>query len=329
MQNRNDALICAAVLDGKGGARELSWDDINRWQPADGVLWLHFHLDDDRVQQWIEARSGLDAIVSHALLMHETRPRAVVSKDGLMLILRGVNLNPGSDPEDMVSIRIWADANRVITVRRRRLMATQDLIDAFAEGNGPRSASEIIVRLTDNLTARMAPVIADIHERLEELEEEVLSRRDAEMRGHLSELRRQIIRLRRFIAPQRETLIQLSRETISWFSAADMAEMRETAFAITRHLEDLDMAREQAIVTHDELTAFVNEQLGRTMYFLALVTTFFLPITFITGLMGMNVGGLPGAPAEKYPYAFLIVVAGMAVILAVQAWIFRRWQLMK
>jgi hypothetical protein len=39
MQHRNDALICAAVLDGKGGARELSWDDIDRWQPADGVLW--------------------------------------------------------------------------------------------------------------------------------------------------------------------------------------------------------------------------------------------------------------------------------------------------
>ena len=65
------------------------------------------------------------------------------------------------------------------------------------------------------------------------------------------------------------------------------------------------------------------------MYFLALVTPFFLPITFITGLLGMNVGGLPGIPAEQHPNAFALTLAVMVAILGFQIWIFRRWQLMR
>lgn len=329
MRKHDDALICAAALDGAGGARELRWEDIDRWVPEDGVLWLHFHLDEQRAQDWLFERSGLDPLVRDALLTAETRPRAVVINDGLLLMLRGVNLNPGAEPEDMVSVRLWADAHRVITVRRRKLMGMQDMLDDFAAQAGPRNTAAFVVELTQNITTRMAPVIAQIHETLESLEEEVLTRRDAEIRSRLSDIRRRVIRLRRFISPQRETLMQVAGERMSWFGAADMATMREVAFAITRHLEDLDVAREQAIVTHDELTAYVNEQLGRTMYFLALVTTFFLPITFITGLLGMNVGGLPGVPADQHPDAFVLVVAVMIAILAFQTWIFRRWRLMR
>jgi zinc transporter len=329
MRKHDDALILAAILDGAGGARELRWDDIDRWRVEDGVLWLHFYLDEPQAREWLVQRSGLDPIVCNALLMPETRPRAVVIGDGLLLMLRGVNLNPGAEPEDMVSVRVWADAQRVITVRRRKLMGMQDLIDDFAVQAGPRNAAEFVVKLSEYITTRMAPVIAQIHENLDSIEEEVLTRRDAEIRGRLSEIRRRVIRLRRFIGPQRDTLTQMVRERLTWFGPDDMTAMREVAFAITRHLEDLDVAREQAIVTHDELTAYVGEQLGRTMYFLALVTTFFLPITFLAGLLGMNIGGLPGVPAEQHPDAFALTIAAMVAIIGFQLWIFRRWRLMK
>ena len=96
MQKHDDALICAAVLDGAGGARELRWEAIDEWRPRDGTLWLHFPLDEPRAQEWLVARSGLDPLVLGALMMPETRPRAVVNPDGLLLILRAVNLNPGA-----------------------------------------------------------------------------------------------------------------------------------------------------------------------------------------------------------------------------------------
>lgn len=328
MRKHDDALIFAAVLDGQGGARELRWEEFEHWSADDGVLWLHFHLDEPRARDWLQHKSGLSAITCDALLMEETRPRVVAMQGGLLMMLRGVNLNPGAMPEDMVSVRVWADARRVITVRRRKLMGIQDLIEALSWGTGPRSSSELILQLANYMTLRMAPVISQIHENLESIEEEVLTRRNAEIRGKLSDIRRRIIHLRRFIGPQRETLMQVSREQIEWFGIDDMLAMREVAFVITRYVEDLDVAREQAIVTHDELTAYVNERLGRTMYVLALVTTFFLPITFITGLLGMNIGGVPGVPQEQYPMAFAIVSAIMVVMVAVQFWLFRRLKLM-
>jgi zinc transporter len=67
--------------------------------------------------------SGLPETVVDTLLAEETRPRSVVSNEGLLVVLRGVNTNPGQDPEDMVSVRVWVEAGRVISTRRRKLLS--------------------------------------------------------------------------------------------------------------------------------------------------------------------------------------------------------------
>ncbi len=129
-----DGLIYACLLDGKGGGSEVDWEDIEKWKPEDGFLWVHIDYTGDHACRWLDEKSGLDEVVREALIAEETRPRSVATHDGLMLILRGVNLNPGADPEDMVSIRMWIDRGRVITMRRRRLMAAEDMKALIGKG---------------------------------------------------------------------------------------------------------------------------------------------------------------------------------------------------
>ena len=109
-------LIHAMLLDGRGGARDMSWDAVASWQPEQGARWLHFNFDEEAAQQWLVHHSGLNDIASGALITPETRPRAVSRGDNLLLALRGVNLNPGAEPDDMVSVRLWTDGKQVISL---------------------------------------------------------------------------------------------------------------------------------------------------------------------------------------------------------------------
>jgi len=91
---------------------------------------------------------------------------------------------------------------------------------------------------------------------------------------------------------------------------------------MTRYIEDLDEARDRASVTHEELLNRLAELTNRRMYLLTMIAAIFLPLSFITGLLGINVGGIPGA---RNNHAFLVVVGLLAVISAVQ-WIYFHWR---
>jgi len=318
---QKDGLIHAFVLDSKGGGRQIGWDELRTWKPGDGALWVHLDRTTRASQKWLQSQAHLDPLVCEALLQEETRPRSVPINDGLLVILRGVNLNPGADPEDMVSIRMWIDAARVISLRRHRVMAADDLRKQLVVGTGPTSPGDFLVRIADRLMDRMGSVVAGIEEQADELEEKVVTAQSHELRSALSDLRRQAIGLRRYIGPQRDVTSRLQTEQVSWLTPSHRAQLREIADRVMRHAEDLDAVREHAAVTHEELVSRLSEQMNRNMYVLSLVAAVFLPLGLLTGLLGINVGGIPGA---EYHWAFVIVCAILGVLATIQIILFRR-----
>ena len=75
--------------------------------------------------------------------------------------------------------------------------------------------------------------------------------------------------------------------------------------------EDLSALRERANVSQEEFTAKIGDQMTKTMYVLAILSTIFLPLNFIASLLGVNVSGIPGA---SNPNAFLIVCIIVIII---------------
>lgn len=315
----DEALLYAYRLNGTGGGEALAWEDLADGEAED--RWIHLHRQTDETRRWLVEQSGLDNFVIDALLAEESRPRCEVFPEGVLLDLRGVNLNPNSDPEDMVSLRLWIEPNRVISVRRRRLLAAQDLRDLIETGRGPRSTGELVARLSALLVARMSPVISDLDDQVDELETAVVATTARELRNRLGTLRRQTIALRRYIAPQREALGRLINEELPWMDQRIRMRLREAMDAVTRYLEDLDSARDRAAVVYEELSGRFAEQMNRTMYVLTLVASIMLPLGFLTGLLGINVSGIPGA---DYSWAFLIVCVFLALLATAQILIFRR-----
>ena len=140
----NDGLSCAVILDGKGGGREIGWPEIENWNADQGILWVHLNRTGTHTQDWLAQHSGINPVICQTLLQDEVRPRVLTVGDSMLVVLRGVNLNPGADPEDMVGVRVWLERNRIITLRHRRLMAVNDLREALAAKVGPKGPGEFL-----------------------------------------------------------------------------------------------------------------------------------------------------------------------------------------
>jgi len=313
--------LCHAwLLDGAGGGTQLDWDRAEAWLPEQGCLWLHLEFEDPEVDKWLRDYSGLNEIAINALLSDETRPRTQNLRDELLLALRGVNLNPGSDPEDMVSIRLWTDGRRVISTRRRPLLSTQDVLQRIEAGNGAVDAADLIADLIERIVMRMSDTVENLEDEVMGLEERVLVSTPAALRYELALLRKQTIAIRRYLAPQREALNRLVMEKFSWMGEINSLHIREINDRLIRHIEDIDAVRERAALAQEELLSRISEQINERMYVLSIVAAVFLPLGFFTGLMGINVGGMPGVEDGN---AFWWVVAACVGVMLVLGGIFR------
>jgi zinc transporter len=305
IMNIENGLVFSYILKG-GSGRHLEWEQVKLWNPAQGILWLHLDFKNERVRKWLFEESGIDAVFCEALLAEETRPRIVSSSNSLLLILRGVNCNPGADPEDMVSIRMWFDEHRIISMRHRRVMAIDDMNKSIEIGKGPDSANDFLVMVANRLADRIGDVLSAINDSVDELEELVMTEESYELRPKLANLRRQTISMRRYISPQRDVMARLQTERISWLSDIDKVHIREIAERTARFIDDLDSARDRAAITQEELNNRLSEQMNKTMYILSIVAAIFLPLGLITGLLGINVGGIPGTE-NKFAFAYVSV----------------------
>ncbi len=317
----DSGLIYGYVLDGNGGGRPVDWDDIPSWDAEQGVLWLHFDYMHERSQAWLQNDSQLDPLVVDALLLEESRPRASVLKSGLLVALRGVNMSPGSNPEDMVGIRIWSDGQRIISTRKRRLLSAADISVALTEGDGPKSAGEFLVMLSDTLITRMQDTIEETEDQVAEIEDLILASESFSLRSKIAELRREVIALRRYLAPQREAMLKLQTEKVPWLTSNDRQNLREVTDHLIRYIEELDSVRDRAAVSQEELANRLSEQMNNRMYVLSLAAAVFLPLGFLTGLLGINVGGIPGA---ENPWSFWIFLFMLVLAVVAQFWLFKR-----
>lgn len=322
--NAQWGLVHALVLDGEGGARAIAGTELDglQLQPQES-LWLHWDRSHPQTRSWLLHDSGLSEFACDLLLEENTRPRLLPQPgEQLLLFLRGVNLNPGAEPEDMVSVRIHAQAQRVISLRLRPLRASDEVLQQLEEGRGPKSASELLLLMGELLTEKVQSLVSDLSELVDLEEEKVESdERYTPEHGSLQQIRRRAAGLRRFLAPQREIYAQLSRSKWSWFCDADADYWNELNNSLIRYLEELELTRERAALVLESEDRRLNERMNRTMYRFGIITCIFLPMSFITGLLGINVGGIPGA---SNPYGFLLACIVVLALAVGQWWLFRR-----
>ena len=318
---RESGLVCGYVINDQGCSTPIDLADVPNWKPEQGFLWLHFDIREAAARDWLALKSGLSDVAIQTLLCEETRPHVWRENNSVVMALRGINLNPNADPEDMVAVRVYADEHRIITTRRRSLKALRELAASMHNGVGPGSVAVMLAELTGQLTVQLLDAIETLEDKMDALEEVILDDAKKQRRVHVMELRRKCILLRRYLAPQREALARLYIEPLSWLSERQRMQQRNIADQLVRYVESLDAIKDRAAVVQEELASRVADQLNTRMYILSMVAALFLPLSFILSIFDLQIGGLP---LTDYPYGAIAMSVVLVCTVTTQVIIFKR-----
>ena len=286
-----------------------------------GFVW--FHAEGAAQASRDDLPAYVPPMAANALLAQETRPRCDDVDEAALINLRGTAMDTMQDSDGLVSIRVWVEARRVTSVSRHRLAALGKVEAAMRAGR-LIDGGDFVAALAQAISTELDPQVADLGDQLDDCEEMTGGGDIYALRRKIAALRSQAIVLRRFVAPDRDALGAMAQLEFDWISKEDRMHLREAADRFARMAEELEAVRERAALLHEQLTDLRAEKIDQRSLAIAVTAFIFLPLTFVTGLLGMNVDGIP---FSDHPWAFWGVVGFCLVIGAsVMGWFaWRHW----
>lgn len=312
-----DGLICAFEIPRDGAALEIRASEIAATlAERSSVTWLHVNLAHAGTWRWLIGSEWIPGTMRDALERHEERCRIELAGDGLFVMVNDLTFEHTSDPAEVATLSAYATQRFVITVRKHPLRTADDLRSAVRSGLRVESGIDLLAKLFGLRMDALNELVEAINDEVDEIEDQVLRGRVTEQREQLGRLRRVCARLRRGFAPERTALQKLvarpqkppDDEAFGWLRsvADDLAFLTDEVLAL----------QERAKLLQEELSARVAEDTGRKLNALTALTAAFLPMTLITGIFGMNVGGLPGTEAAgSFGWVMLLILAAGAITL--------------
>ena len=311
----SNPIIFSYSFDQEGKASKLQDKEAVEKLKDDGLAWVHLDARNKSIREWLESEVGyLDHLIIDALTAGETRPRVMEFDSGLLIILRGVNLSDDSEPEDMVSIRMWIDSERIITIQRRDMKSLFKLRTQVKEGKLIKNSGEFLYNLIYQNLFITSPFLYALGDKVDDLEEKIMNTHDVAFREEVLQIRTKLTTFKRYLSPQKEAIAKLRICEQSWINDWSKRHFQENLNQITMMLEEAEETRDRAQILHDEIFHGLSEKLNKTMYIVSLVTSIFIPLTFFTSIFSVNIGGLPGVDNFSAFGWMMIVMLMMATL---------------
>jgi zinc transporter len=287
-------------------------------EKQDAWLWLNFDLADERAGATIAALPHLPP--GALAMLRSTDERQQI--DGFGQAIGGVVADYEScEPPDEKRIVRWnfvMATHLFISAQRRPSHALNQVRIDLQSGRRLPNVLSLFHALIHELASAISLVLSELGAKLNEMEERLLDQKEIGS-DVLGQARRRLVRVRRQALPLRAVLIHMLSERPYWFDDDAVAECQRVAARMDGLVDDLDSLQEHAHTVQDELKAREAEGTNKRLTVLSIVSALLLPPTFITGVFGMNVNGLP---FQETAYGFWVTcglmatsVAGMLIIL--------------
>ncbi|EKO3412809.1 zinc transporter ZntB [Vibrio fluvialis] len=278
--------------------------------------WYHCQRDAAGVREWLVS-NAIPASIVDSLLAEDTRPLFEQYDDqNFLLILRGVNLNENADPADMLSVRILYYNSALISSRKIPSKTINTLRNALLEGNGPKSLAELVLGIVDGLNRNIDSYLDLVEDKITAFDDET------ELSEELMNTHKALLKIKRFIKPQQYAIDDYQNSSVPLASNKHLR-LRHSVNTITRINETLDFYLSELEIIKGELRQYHAEKMNQNTYLFSVIAAIFLPTSFLTGLLGVNVGGIPGTES---PVAFGVFCLGLVAIFGLEFWILRRLQ---
>lgn len=314
------------VLSGRERGIPLSGPSLIAALAGPELAWAHLQFSPEaphEAREWIaRAAPDLDREALDALTGEGSRPRALATGQGVLLMLRDVPAEMAEDADDLPSIRLYIDARMVVSLSRRPVRSLSAMRDRCAQDTPPAATTgaflhDLVTAIADNVLD-LIELMVDRTDLLEDAVDAPGPSGDP-VRREATRLRRSVLAIRRYMAPQRDALDALRKLEI--VPKSDRRRLTEIHDRSIHQVEELDQLTNRLMLVREAIAAAQAERLNRQLYLVSVLSALFLPLTFLTGLLGVNLAGIPAARDGN---AFWIFCAILVVVVALLAIILRR-----
>jgi zinc transporter len=200
----------------------------------------------------------------------------------------------------------------LVTARRTPLQGPDRLRDNLRRGYAFGDTVGLLAELIFCVTEALHGVKVKLQQELDPLQDQVLSGKGFAHRAQIAGVRRLAASLGRHFEDGKGPLIRFLRRPPPWIGEAGLHELHQAVDDLCDALDGLDGVMERCKLLEEELAARRFEETNRSLYVLSVITAVFLPLNLVTGIFGMNVGGLPFG--EDEPLGFWIIMGAMGIL---------------
>ncbi|HEX6245829.1 MAG TPA: CorA family divalent cation transporter, partial [Polyangiales bacterium] len=279
-------------------------------------IWLHLNLADGRARSWMSERANLPEDALSLMLDPHPRVRVQTFPRALVGIVEDLHHDFRGDPEGFGELRFFVDEARVISARRHPLKSVDAMRHRLLQGDALEHTGQWLELLIEALAASFAELVRDLVERVDRLEDEIVAGHSTqEQRSSLAGIRRLLVRFRRHVHADRQALSRMRPPHER--DARALSYRHNTLDQLDAVGQDLDLVHERVRLLQEEVSGMLAEATNRNLFLLSIVTTALLPATLMTGIWGMNVGGLPWSEdSHGFLWSGLSVLGPIALSLA-------------
>ena len=284
--------------------------------PAGSFVWLHFSLSNVGTERWIARHLAPPPAFTESLRSEESSTRIEVDEGALVAVIHDVQFEFVWDPAHVATVCLCAEPRFLVTARLKPLRSVDRLRDTVRTGTRFRSSGDLFAQLLRQQADVMVEIVRNATRRVDDIEDKLLARNLTASRKELGALRGVLVRLQRLLAPEPAAMFRLVSRPPAWTTEEDLQDLRQAAEEFASAVTDSGALVDRLKQLQEELVAQINEQTGRTLFVLTIVTVLALPVNLIAGLFGMNVGGVPLAQSS---HGFLTVVIALIALTALLA----------
>lgn len=325
LQIPEDGVVFAWRISGESTGEIAAHEIEHALGNPDQSLWLHLNLSNARVQRWLGQTPHLPETLKEAILDEVNRSRMETIEefgDGLMMVMNDYRIGLQQSDDDEETGTLWAimSPHLMLSLRAHPLLTTDTLRHLLRQHRiNPENIVSLYHEMIEERANHLRRRIDQLSDEMDTLEENLLTGDRLPEHETLGRLRITCSRLRRHYAPELTALRRLIRRRPTWFSEDDADKLREQIDLLAFLVDEVNNLHERAKVLQDELSAHVAEFNAKNLQILSVMTVIFLPMTLVTGVMGMNMEDLPGLQHSFWIVILVMIGAGLAVYQGLKA----------
>lgn len=298
---------------------------ISQLLERDEYFWLDLEEPGDAEQEFLAETFHFHPLALEDLRKRGQRPKLEDFGDYVFLVFYGACENVGTEGEvELQEVHAFISGSYIVTSHAGSVEALAEARKRL-QAQPPRSEQFVVYRVLDGLTDSFFPVLERLDDQLETLDEEIFDEPSPAHLEQITQMRRQLVELRRVATPQRDLLARGTDDIleIPGLQADSREYFRDVYDHAIRISEQIDSFRDLLSGSRDAYLSTVSNRLNEITTQLTVVATIFLPLSFVTGFFGMNFDWLTTRIDTGVAF-FVIGLGSLAISWFAAAWLIAR-----